>query len=138
MCTNRWLPVADRLRALGRHLVEIGTLKVGEFDEFVRLVILRHVCERTAHEEALLRQCGGHPEFWAAELRADIESRLAAAVRPEYIVPADIPNPLPKNELLRLAQDLIRRYGELAVLWPDIVQESKALVKAEQLTTRIR
>jgi hypothetical protein len=133
ICTNHWLPVADHMRALGRHLIEMGSAEPDGFREGLRMLMLKQASRRTTHEEGLLRQYGKQPEYWAAELRKNIETRLMAAVKSDYMVPVDLPQHLPKEELLGQAQDLIRRYGELLLWWPAIVEQAKALAATKQL-----
>jgi hypothetical protein len=125
----------DRLRSLGRHLLEIGSLAPSGFIEVIRLLMLQHASARTAHEENLLRLYGEEPEYWAAELRRNIEARLAAAVKADYVVPVDLPESLPREERLIQARNLIRQYAQLLICWPDIVNRAKALAEADQRTT---
>jgi hypothetical protein len=135
ICTNRWLSVAARLRSLGRHLIEIGSIEPDDFRELLRMLMLRQTSLRITHEESILRHHGGQPEYWAADLRKNIESRLMAAVKPDYIVPVDLPQHLPKEERLGQVQNLIRRYGELLLWWPPIVEQAKALRTTNELPT---
>jgi hypothetical protein len=98
-----------------------------DFDEYIRFLLWQQAGQRVAHREALLRQYGEQPEFWADDLRRENEVSLAALAQPDYAEPIDLLESLRGPERLRAAQSLIRRYGELVSWWPLIVERAKVL-----------
>jgi hypothetical protein len=134
-CTNRRASTEDRLQSLGRLLIEMGSVDPGGFDEMLRTSLWKRASQRVAQKELLLRQFGGYPAYWAADLKREIEGVQRAVVRPDYTLPIDLPQNLSKPECMQQAQDLIRRYGELLVWWPAIVERAKALAATSQLPT---
>ena len=93
---------------------------------------------RIAHEEALLRQYAEQPAFWATDLRRDIQTIQLAVAKPDYAVPTDLPKAVRREEPLREAQDLVRRYGELVQWWPAIVERAAELSSAGAATVHAR
>jgi hypothetical protein len=127
VCANRGADTAHRLRSLGRHLIEVASVAPEDFEEFVRMLLWRQAAQRISQKEALLRQYGEQPAFWAEDLRREIKTHQLAVVKPDYIVPIDLPQRLTGEKPVQEAQDLIRRYGELVYWWPAIVERATEL-----------
>jgi hypothetical protein len=133
-CLNRGKPAPDRLRSLGRHLADIGSSSLGDFEHLLRVVLWRQASFQVAQQESAIRKHGGCPAFWASEVQRDIEAIQAAVTKPGYVLPIDLlPQHQPEQEILAQTQDLVRRYGELLSWWPDIIERARALAASERL-----
>ena len=132
-CTNRRASTSDRLRSLGRRLIEMASEESHDFDEMLRTLLWRQASQRIVQKESLLRQFGGYPAYRAADLKREIEAVQQAVIKSDYTLPIDLPGDVSTSDRLRQAQDLIRRYGELLVWWPAIMERAKALAAADQL-----
>jgi hypothetical protein len=132
--TNPRARVADRLRSLGRHLIEIASMEPDEFDQFMRKLLWMRAAQRIGQMESLVREYGGYPQYWAADLQREIKATQAALVRPDYIVPIDLPGEPGSEARLRESQNLIRRYGELLQWWPEMIERAKDLAAVDALS----
>jgi hypothetical protein len=111
----------------------MGSVDSGEFDEMLRTLLWKRASQRIVQKEPLLRQFGGYPAYWAADLKREIGAIQRAVVKPDYTLPIDLPQHLSEAERMQQAQDLIRRYGELLQWWPTIMERAKALAAAGEL-----
>jgi hypothetical protein len=119
--------VADRIRALGRHLTWLGTLDVRDFEDFIRQIFLRQMGGNVARLEESLGIYNRSPEYWANDVEEYLDAVLEAMPKREIVHPAELEQEYGLEEALSLVQRLIERYGELAILWPDIVGAAKKL-----------
>jgi hypothetical protein len=136
---------AARMRALGAFLTDVGSLDRGGFEAAVR--------ERlAAANRALatwltdgLREAGGGPAWWAADVRRYVAELAVAADREDYPVALDAftmgetPKPPPQAsgvgsagadvvaEARAYTRDAVRRFGQLLTHWPAMVEEARAL-----------
>jgi hypothetical protein len=130
-CPVRTFGAAERLRSLGQHLLDVGSMPPGDFQEFLTMSLWRHTAQGIARKEAMLRQYGGQPTYWAADLLQEIKARQAAVTDPRYAVPIDLPEYPCVAESLRVVQSLIRSYGELVYWWPVIVERAKEVAASD-------
>ena len=81
----------------------------------------------------------GLPDFYAAYRRKYLAILRESLPKPEYFVPLDLMDLGSEEELRHLVQRLVRQFGELLEVWPDIVKSAKELHDKEvRLTKAIR
>ena len=108
------LPEAARMRALGRHLIELGDLPEPDFHDALRMPLAHRSANAIRAAESLLNTWNPPiGDVWAIDLRQTIQLHHQALLKPA---------PHPPN-----AQSLIRRYGELLYWWPAIVEKTRHL-----------
>jgi hypothetical protein len=143
-------PGADaegRLRSLGAHLVSLGELPAADFRTFVRSRLVAQKTRYLGHLEALLREHGDAPAYWARDLRRHVGTVRDALRTDTFFVPRDLvvsrqaAGPEARHyggpgatsgertldEAQAMAQRLIRGYGALLRLWPDLVAATRGL-----------
>lgn len=123
------LPKADaagRLRALGRHFVGIGRLDRAELEELALQFYLREKASLAARIERLLREYDRSPADWASDLDRCLEALYVALGERDRALPQDLLPIAPRDERAAALGSLIRRYGELLLAWPDIVEAARA------------
>jgi hypothetical protein len=74
----------------------------------------------TLHLERLLAHYQGEPGYWAEDVEALLERIARQAAAPPGLEIADLP----------LAQNLVRRFGELLVCWPALTETARRLQAA--------
>jgi len=120
-------PVAERLRSLGRHLVETASLAPADFARFARQILLQMASQRAAQTESLIRERGGEPAFWVEDLHRELDAMRKMMVEPDRIAPVDLPPEWTTEQRIEETRSLVRRYGELLSWWPAIVDRAKEL-----------
>jgi hypothetical protein len=129
---------AERLRALGRHLIEIGSLRQPDFEEFARLHIWRLQCDYARYHEQHLAACGAQPEFWASDIRRFTETLRRALPGKDYLVPRDLLAARRDPEEARcLARRLVFRFGQLLHWWPELVEAARTLRDREHRLAQV-
>ena len=120
----------ERLRALGRYLMELGSMSLRDFEEFLRVQAWQTVSSFIDLMENRLMTSGGLPEFWASDVRKYIKILRDSAVRKDYCIPLDLMQHYSSNEAQEQSQRLVFKFGQLMYWWADIVKVAKGL-KAE-------
>jgi len=115
----------ENLRALGRHLTEMGSMKLEDFEEAARRHVLRARCSQVSVLEHQLKSYRGQPSYWAADLERYIENLEHAVATTDNVVPSDLPGKWSGDEARRQSQRLVLMFGNLLRSWPDIVAASK-------------
>ncbi len=123
-------PVSDmrqRMRMLGRHLSEVASVTPAAFLSLVRERAWTQLRNQMSMFQGLLKDYGRSPAYWAADCDRHITDMLAAAVDPTFGTPVDLlPGRTPATALA-LAQHLVQRFGELLIVWPDMVDAARSL-----------
>jgi hypothetical protein len=112
----------DRMRALGRHLVDVGSLASDEFDRYVRDRMVCAVGALAAKAHALVRAHGGEPRYWADDVSRYLDLQFESLARDDYYVPLDLLRGRTPDEARALGQRLVRGLGELMCWWPDVTE----------------
>ncbi len=125
---------AERMRALGKYLMQMGDLPLPEFEEVVRINVWQLQGALASVIESQLRYYGETPDFWADDVRNYLDDLREALVREDYIVPHDLLEGRSPGEARQLSQRLVLKFGQLLYWWPEIVEATRALrVKGERL-----
>lgn len=117
----------ERLRALGHHLMRLGSSNLTAFEEFVRIYLwhLRSTNIKLLEDDLTNRK--GAPDFWSRCIAKYIELLQQSLLEEVYRPPKDLLKGRDINEARRLTQRLILRFGELLYWWPEITAAAKNL-----------
>lgn len=117
----------DRLRALGAYLMELGSMPLRDFEEFVRITCWQSNSSLACLLEESLKARNGLPEFWANDVRKYLDILRQSVIIEDYFIPLDLIYGRSIDEARGLAQRLVKKYGQLLYWWPDIVNSVKNL-----------
>jgi hypothetical protein len=118
---------AQRLRALGRHLQDFGTLKPRDFEEFLRVQRWRQLSASVSHLEDSLALYHDAPAGWTDDVHRCIDEAHECLKRQDDVAPADLLPGRDAEEARALVQRLLSRFGELLEHWPDIHEAARTL-----------
>jgi hypothetical protein len=119
-----FMPAEERLRAMGRHLMNFGAVPQGDFEEFIQIQFWDQSSGTLNRAEELLQQYEYSPDFWANDLESYANNLRGALLAKESIVPFDLKD---SEAPLKLTQQLIYQFGELLHWWPEIIKATKQL-----------
>jgi hypothetical protein len=117
----------ERLRSLGKHLTELGSMPLLSFEEFVRVQLWLVQSNYVSLMENQLRELGGSPRFWAKDVKKCLDSLRGAVAKKEYSVPQDLLEGRSVDEARQLTQRIVFRFGQLLRWWPEIIEAAKSL-----------
>ena len=115
-----------RLADLGKHLRWLGSVRLEDFEEYLRTVQKFRNFEFTTVLHSHLQTCGASPAFWADDVNRMIELTTQGSDREDYIIPQDLCRGEP-GEARRLSQELVGKFGELIEAWPAIFKAALQL-----------
>jgi hypothetical protein len=118
---------AQRLRALGRHLKDCGTLNPRDFAEFVRIQRWRQLSASVSQLEDSLAVYPGAPASWTDDVQRCIDESNECLRRQDDVAPADLVAGRSADEARALMQRLLVGFGELLEYWPDIHEAARTL-----------
>jgi translation initiation factor 2 beta subunit (eIF-2beta)/eIF-5 len=92
----------------------------------MRVLIWRMKTASLERLESLFKEYGENPEFWAKDLKKRLEK-----IRNSFSNDSDfrlvLKRALGSEEIQRLKQRLILKFGQLLLCWPEIVETVKVL-----------
>jgi hypothetical protein len=115
------------LPALGRTLVELASVPREDFAEVVRLQLWNQAQRLATRLQTVLGKYRGEPGFWAADVQRTLASLRAAVPSLQYALPVDLGADAREGEGVEALQTLVRRFGELISVWPDLVHAAGQL-----------
>jgi hypothetical protein len=115
-----------RLEFLGKHMLEIGSMPVDDFLEFLRLQTFQRISRMSRHLHESLEKRQRSPGFWARDVERYIELASGACATPDYFMAAN-PAGQGSGASLERLQDIVRRFGELLSSWGEMVNAARAL-----------
>lgn len=125
-----WRNITDerqRLLSFGRHLVEIASATQRDFEEFVRLQVLRARSESIGYLEGYMHYCRRVPDFWADDLQYYIHNLQMALTAEDLIVPRDLLKGRDAEQARKTSRQLVLKFGQLLCHWPELVEAARAL-----------
>jgi len=129
----RGLPDGEaRVRALGEHLVDIGAMRLPDFEEFARINLWKIQSSYLSNIEAELLDYEGLPNLWAEDIQQYTDSIREAMTKPSYVVPSDGRPGLSSQDARLASLRLVTKFGELLRAWPDVIEKAKQLREREQ------
>lgn len=117
----------ERLRVLGKHLIRLGSMKLADFKEFIRIQLWHLDSIRLLSAERRLRDHHEFPDFWARDLKNYTRALRQNLLLQDCIVPLDLIRKNGSLEAELLVQRLVLKFGKLLSSWPDIVNSAKML-----------
>ena len=123
-------PVMDprkRMRLLGRYLRDMTASSPAEFLAFIRERAWSGVQGQVAAFQGLLAEYGRQPAYWADDCDRYLADLVASTTEPAFGIPVDLLEGRSPDEALARAMDLVRRFGELLMVWPDVVDAAASL-----------
>lgn len=123
----RFLPSEERLQAMGKHLMNFGTMPPLDFEEFIRIQFWEHASGMINRAEQLLMTSEYSPDYWVDDVEGYSQNLRDALLRKESIIPFDLNREVSTDTPLLLTQKLIYKFGELFSWWPEIVKSAKEL-----------
>jgi hypothetical protein len=114
----------SRLRLLGAFLTELGNLRLGSFEEFLRLQVVGLHSGRIGMLEERLQEFGGHPEFWRKDVERYLDTSRRRIQEDDYFVPVDLGSQSTREESLEILQRLVLKFGQVLNAWPDLIEGS--------------
>jgi hypothetical protein len=115
------------LRRVGRHLADLGSSPLADFEEYLRIRFWQGAGLRLLQIQRSLEDPGMKAHFLTKYRQKYWEIVREALPKKEYIVPQDLLSRYAAEEARRLSQRLVCRFGELLQVWPDIVEAAKNL-----------
>lgn len=130
-----WRGLSDgpaKLRALGQHLVDISSMRLADFEEFARIHLWQIQSLYVSKLEEELQAYEDWPDLWVEDLQKYLDSIRDAIRKPDYIVPSDGRPGLSTHETRLASLRLLRKFGELLIVWPDVIEKARQLREREQ------
>ena len=118
---------ADRLKHLGRGLMDIGEQDVDEFANLVRETALMLRCRPLAQLDSAMAVDSRWPDHWRSAIGEYAEAFRAHAASPEFFVPIEFREASSVDAAFRRMQAFVRDFGALIQAWPEIWQEASQL-----------
>lgn len=118
-----------RIRKIGEYLLDIGSLGAKPFRDLLSRALWIRASQFSAVQEAMLKEHPNAPAFWRDGIQQQAEQLRTAAIRPEYIVPTDLPTSMSIDDALATIQSELAQFGCLMRDWPDIVDAAKYLAE---------
>ncbi len=126
-----------RMAALGRHLIDIGSLPAGDYRGQCRQILQARVDEMCQYVETFDARCGDGPDGWREDLAAYLTAARATVGAVDGIVPRDlIRSGASASEAVVRGQRLVTQYGDLLCAWPAMVQAARTLRHGGQRPAR--
>ncbi len=116
-----------RLRALGASLAELGAAPAGDFTAGMNALLRAAMGGLAARLEGLLAEQGGQPAYWADDVRGLLAALREALPRPDWAAPTDLSAAFGRERAPELFRGLVRQFGELLRVWPDLVEAARDL-----------
>ncbi len=117
----------ERLRALGRHLVDLGSMEATEFDDFLRRTVWMEAGAWIHRMEQDLERHQAMAPYWAEDVRKMLDQQRHMLSQPDLLVPGDLSQGRTSEEACALSQRLVLRFGRLLETWSEIVESARAM-----------
>jgi len=117
----------ERLRLMGTHLVEVGSMTPKSFEEFVRVQWWAIQSSYISMLEGHLQSCGGQPDYWAEDLRTFVRTLRERLTEKDYFTPVDLLARFTPEEALAVTRRVVFNFGRLLQHWPEMVSQAERL-----------
>jgi hypothetical protein len=117
----------DRMTVLGRSMEDLGRASAGDYLAFTRALYLFNAAVRAHRLDTTLKSATDAPAAWSDDVRAYLDAQRQAITTEEYFYPADLREGRSPAETLAVSQLVLRKYGQLLVSWPRLVEGARAL-----------
>ncbi len=113
--------------ALGRLFAEWGAAPIADFEEMLRLMLMQRASRQIAKLDYLMTKYAKEPSFWANDVDMCMSAMTRAITEKRYIIPSDLSESFGEEEARVLIQRLVRRFGQLLQVWPDLIEAANQL-----------
>lgn len=117
---------AVRLELMGKWLCELCRHRA-DFEEVMITALRQTISRQIRTYEHVLTIHKHPPQFWVAEMGARLKDLQETIRTAEVIVPFELGNTIMAPEAGDFIRDCARRFGELLVWWPSIVETAGRL-----------
>jgi hypothetical protein len=117
----------EKLRSLGKHLMELGSMPFADFEEFVRTQAWNTNSQFISLMEDRLRLHRESPDYWSNDVKKYISILRQSMTRRDYWVPLDLIEGRSIDEVRELTQRLVFNFGQLLYWWPEIIEVARDL-----------
>ncbi|MFO0761341.1 MAG: hypothetical protein U0359_32990 [Byssovorax sp.] len=117
----------ENLRTLGAILQRWASQPHADFEEIVRMHVLRARAHDLVTLDEILRRYGRKPDYWARDIDRTAEALRNAITSPALAWPSDLVEQFGEERGRALFQTYVRKLGELLQAWPDLVEAAKRL-----------
>lgn len=117
------------LKSIGQALIDWGESPERDFSELLRFIVSRHASWQIETLDKLLSEHSMQPDYWAKEVEMCAKAIREAVLRKRYFVPSDLAAHFGETDAAILTQRLVRRFGNLLKIWPDLHCGAKELLK---------
>lgn len=121
------IPAQERLEKLGKHLMEIGSLKQDDFEKFLRIHLLRMNSDFVSLLDGELQKHQRSPEYWANDAEAYLDTVTTAVSSKDYMVPQDAIESVGFDQAREYSKRLVFKFGELLYWWAAITDTARRL-----------
>jgi hypothetical protein len=118
---------AEKLHALGKHLTNIGSLAITEFEEFIRLSLCEHKSKEIAYLADKLPEARRLSALLGENMSHYLNTLRVSLTKDEYIIPSELLAAHAPGEASRVIQRIVFKFGQLLSWWPEIVETAKRL-----------
>ncbi len=128
---------ADRMMALGRHLVEVASRDQDDYIEACRRHCQSRVDNLQMYSDSMAAVGGDASAEWRADLAAYLMRARRVARSIDGVAPRDLSrDDLPARDAIAIGQDLLRQYGVLLGAWPAITSAARTLQRRGERPAR--
>ena len=140
---NQWPGLSsekDKLEKIGKYLLELGSLAQPDFEEFLRVQLLRMNSDYISVWETLLNLYEREPEYWTNDVEDYVETLRTSLTKEAYTTPHDFLNgSYDDGDLSKLFQQLVFKFGQLFCWWSAIRETSQRLkAKGTRLAVAVK
>jgi hypothetical protein len=123
--TQRSTEAPERMKRLGMHLMEIGTLSNTDFEELMRLRWMSWAGNVIKDIESIIQQHDAQPEYWVDALMKYVHALSLYAEKGSFAVPKDLSNSRSGDITADAAKKFFFQYGKLLLNWNMIYEAAK-------------
>ncbi|MGH9553022.1 MAG: hypothetical protein ACRD3W_26825, partial [Terriglobales bacterium] len=113
---------AENTVAVGKMLEHLGSLSPEGFEDVIRKLSWATATHLITQLDQLMQTFNREPAFWAADVDEYLSLVRNSIAKPEYIIASDLIPTFGVDGARTLTQRLIRRFGELLQIWPQMHQ----------------
>lgn len=116
-----------KLKSLGSHLSELGSLPGRDFIEFLRVQLWQAASQSALVLDRMLSAHRDAPHYWLTDVQRYLNTQREAMRRPEYVLPHELRGHGDDEQRRIKTQRLLHRFGELLQAWPTLVDAAQTL-----------
>jgi len=118
---------SERMKALGEYLMDLGKIPLEDFEMLFLAKTWKAKSEYLHHLESVLKFYRESPDFWAVDVRKQLLSLREGLAQKDFSIPRGLKKNTSDDELRKLNQRMISRFGKLLIYWPEMFQTAREL-----------